>query len=133
LIIATVGVLGLTLFGPLGTATEAAAVIEVTPVDGLSFGEVAVGTSQDLNFTVRNVGNGTLRGEASGLTGPVWSFVGSTNYVLGAGETATVTVRFAPAANLPYMQTVAFTGGGGGIAHGNRHRHKRPGHSGDSG
>ena len=87
--------------------------LQVTPVDGLSFGTVIVGGATDMAFIVQNTGHGTLTGSASGLTGPDLSFVGSTDYSLGAGETATVTVRFAPTAEAAYSQTVTFTGGAG--------------------
>lgn len=62
----------------------------------LAFGEVQVGSSADLTFTLENVGGGTLSGTVSESSAD-FSVVGEAGYNLSAGQTATFTIRFAPA------------------------------------
>jgi hypothetical protein len=88
-----------------------APVLSVTP-PSLDFGNVTVGTTSDLNFTVTNTGGGTLTGTASVPAGP-FSIAAGATYSIAAGATHTVTVRFAPTATGPVSATVTFTGGGG--------------------
>jgi hypothetical protein len=67
----------------------------VTPTQ-LDFGVLAPGDTKDLSFTVRNSGNGTLTGEVTEDC-PEFSIVsGGGSFSLGAGESLTVTVRYAP-------------------------------------
>jgi len=83
--------------------------IEVTP-SSLSFGDISIGTTKDLSFTVKNIGTGILEGSASGLSEP-FSFVVMPEYYLGAEQSTTVKVRFAPITAGDSSQIVNFTGG----------------------
>lgn len=62
----------------------------------LRFGTVLPGTSRELSFVVSNAGGGTLRGNASSACAD-FSLVGPADYELRAGESAVLSVRFAPA------------------------------------
>lgn len=77
--------------GPSGP-TEPACSLDV---QSLSFGAVNVGESLDLNFKLKNTGGGTLTGTVSEACTD-FSIVGSASYSLGAGDSATFTVRFTP-------------------------------------
>ncbi|MCD5390662.1 choice-of-anchor D domain-containing protein, partial [candidate division NPL-UPA2 bacterium] len=101
-----------------GTATaniilEIAPVLSVTP-DLLDFGNVLVGKSRDLDFTVTNTGGGTLRGEATLPAGP-FRIISGSPFNIPAGQNATVTVRFSPTATGPASETVTFTSNGGNL------------------
>ena len=61
----------------------------------LAFGTVTTGQSATRTFTIENVGQGTLSGTVSESC-PEFSIVGGATYSLGAGQSATFTVRFAP-------------------------------------
>ena len=61
----------------------------------LTFGNTLVGSSTDRTFTVTNSGGGTLSGTVSESCAE-FSLVGTTSYSLGAGESATFTLRFSP-------------------------------------
>jgi hypothetical protein len=65
-------------------------------VDSLAFGSVIVGESHDLTFKLTNTGGGTLAGTVSEAC-PDFEIVGTVSYSLGAGDSATFTVRFSPA------------------------------------
>ena len=86
--------------------------ITVMPTNGLAFGVVQVGSTNQLVFTVQNVGTGTLSGVAS-VAGVPFNVVAPSNYNLTAQESQTVTVRYAPTAAGTYSNNVDFTGGGG--------------------
>jgi hypothetical protein len=90
-------------------------VLSVTP-DSLDFGNVIVGQSSNLDFTVTNVGVGALTGSAS-VEAP-FSIVSGSPFSLGADESATVAVRFSPTATGSFSQTVAFTSNGGNLDRG---------------
>lgn len=62
----------------------------------LNFGDVAVGSTADRTFTVRNTGGGTLTGSVSESCADYSLPSGGGSYSLPAGGTRTVTVRFAP-------------------------------------
>jgi hypothetical protein len=65
----------------------------------LTFGQVPVGQTKDLTFTVTNTGSGTLSGTAGpSPCPPEFSFVGPVTYSLAPGERATLTVRYTPQA-----------------------------------
>jgi len=91
-------------------ASAGTPIISVTP-SSLNFNSVPVGSSANLNFTVQNVGSGTLSGSAS-VAAP-FSIISGGSYNLTAGQSQSVTVRFSPAAAQFYSQNVTFTGGGG--------------------
>ncbi|MFM8980507.1 MAG: S8 family serine peptidase [Planctomycetia bacterium] len=89
-------------------------VLAVSP-SSLAFGTVLLGSSKDLAFTVSNTGGGTLQGTAS-ASGTGFSLVGAAGYVLGAGQSATVTVRFAPSVAGSASGSVLFPSGASGVA-----------------
>lgn len=66
----------------------------VTP-SGLDFGVVTVGDYEDRQFTIENTGGGVLTGEISEDCAEFQILEGGT-YSLSGGESASVTVRFAP-------------------------------------
>jgi subtilisin family serine protease len=86
--------------------------LSVTPASH-DFGNVTVGTTADRNFTVTNTGGGTLTGSATVAT--PFSIVSGSPFNLGAGASASVTVRFSPTATGPASATVAFTSNGGNL------------------
>jgi hypothetical protein len=99
---------GTSLLWTLGQAPQPA--ISVTPASQ-DFGTVAVDTSLDKTFVVKNTGTGTLSGQATAVA--PFSVVSGGTYSLTAGQTQTVTVRFSPAAAGTFASNVSFTGAGG--------------------
>jgi pimeloyl-ACP methyl ester carboxylesterase len=87
--------------------------ISVTPTSQ-AYGSVAVGSFEDLSFTVQNTGSGTLSGTAS-VAAP-FSIISGGSYALASEASQTVTVRFSPPATQLYNQNVTFTGGTGATA-----------------
>jgi hypothetical protein len=88
-------------------------ILEVTP-NSLNFGDVTVGQcSANQSFTVRNSGGGTLNGTAS--TSAPFSIVSGGSFSLGAGERASVAVKFCPTANGQANGTVSFSSNGGNV------------------
>ena len=77
--------------GPTGPGCQ------VTP-NPLAFGSVAVGSTNDLTFTITNVGSGTLSGTVGAGAGGFTVVSGAGSYSLTAGQVKPVTVRFAPTA-----------------------------------
>ncbi len=67
----------------------------VSPTN-LDFGTVEIGSSADLSFTVTNNGSTTFSGTAEEACDNYSIVSGGGSYSLGAGESHTVTVRFAP-------------------------------------
>jgi plastocyanin len=61
----------------------------------LNFGSVTLGASKDLTFSITNVGGGTLTGTVTSPCGE-YTIQGTASYTLGAGASATFTVRFTP-------------------------------------
>jgi len=86
--------------------------ISLTP-SSYNFGTVAIGTTVETNFTVQNIGGGTLSGSAT--TSSPFAIVSGGSYSLGAGGSQTVTVRFSPSSAGSFNKNVTFTGGGGAI------------------
>jgi uncharacterized protein YegP (UPF0339 family)/subtilisin-like proprotein convertase family protein len=86
-------------------------VLKATPAS-LAFGDTAPGATRDLALTVTNIGIGTLAGSASVSGGP-FSVVGTSSYSLGAGASAVLSVRFAPASAGDFTATLALTGAAG--------------------
>jgi hypothetical protein len=84
--------------------------ISVSPAS-LSFGSIQAGMTADQNFTVTNLGAGTLCGTAS-VPAP-FSVVAGSPYSLSANQNTTITFRYSPASAGSDSQTVTFTGGGG--------------------
>jgi hypothetical protein len=96
-----------------GTAGQTNPIIAITP-DRWDYGSVAVGDFNDLAFTVRNVGGGSLAGVVS-VTAP-FSIAGNAGYALESNASQIITVRYAPIQAGENSQTVTFTGGGGARA-----------------
>ncbi|MBI4589188.1 MAG: choice-of-anchor D domain-containing protein [Candidatus Rokubacteria bacterium] len=84
--------------------------IAVTPTS-LNFGNVPVGSSADLDLTVKNAGGDVLMGSAS--TSAPFSIASGGSYSLPAGQSQTVTVRFSPTAAGAFAGNVTFTSNGG--------------------
>jgi plastocyanin len=74
--------------------SSAACQLDATSLD---FGTVDVGQAAERSVTITNAGAGVVSGTAS-VAHPDFSIVGDASYDLGARETFTITVRFAPAA-----------------------------------
>jgi len=80
-----------------GTGIATGPVCDVSP-GALSFGMVALDTTKELTFTIKNIGIGTLTGDVS-FSGAheCFSFVsGDGSYSLASAQTHTVTVEFEP-------------------------------------
>jgi hypothetical protein len=102
-----------TLAGPLPPPP----VLEVTP-SSWEFGNVTVGSTKDLTFTVKNPGGGTLWGSAAISGNSAFSLVGTSDFVLGAQATMLVTVRFAPSGTGAVSATVNFSSNAGNTSRG---------------
>src|SRR5262249_29405236 len=76
---------------------SSAPVLSVSPAS-LDFGSLSVGQTRDLTVSVRNAGGGSLTGTAAIAPPSAFSVLSGASFALGAGETQTVTVRFAPTA-----------------------------------
>ncbi|HYG36433.1 MAG TPA: hypothetical protein VEC99_16685 [Clostridia bacterium] len=87
-------------------------VISVSP-SSLDFGVIAAGATNQLSFTVRNVGAGTLAGAV--IVPEPFGIVSGECYSLGNNQSQTVIVRYRPAAAGNHRQNVTFTGGGGAV------------------
>ncbi len=99
LLLLVAGMLGLVLScseksKPALTAPPANPVCELS-ASALSFGSVAVGASADRSFTLTNTGDGTLAGSITESSAD-FAVTGSSSFSLGAGQAATITVRFSP-------------------------------------
>jgi HYDIN/CFA65/VesB family protein len=79
------------------TAIPTPPICQVTPAT-LDFGSVPAGQTKDLVLTVKNIGGGTLSGSAIPGCPQDFNFIGATSYALGAGQSASFTVRFTPGA-----------------------------------
>lgn len=89
--------LGSSMCGDIGaTGTgELPAVCEVEP-EALDFGTVTIGSTADLSFTITNNGGRILAGTVSEACAEFTILSGDGSYALSAGQSHTVTVRFAP-------------------------------------
>src|SRR5439155_7792665 len=94
----------------LWTLTPPPAAINVRP-SSRSFGNVPLGSSQDLTFTVQNVGGGVVTGTAT--TSAPFAVVSGGAYSLSTGQSQSVTVRFSPLSVAMFSGSVAFSGTGG--------------------
>ena len=81
------------LFG--GEVAADQPVCSVSP-DSLDFGTVTVGSTQDLSFTIKNVGGGTLNGTVSETCADYSLIAGGGVFSIPGGDSLVVTVRFAP-------------------------------------
>ncbi|NNE10354.1 MAG: choice-of-anchor D domain-containing protein, partial [Gemmatimonadetes bacterium] len=64
----------------------------------LDFGTISTGSTKDLSFTIKNTGTQTVSGSALEFCGEYSIISGSGAFSLTAGQSRTVTVRFAPTA-----------------------------------
>jgi len=94
----------------LWTLTPPPAAINVRP-SSRSFGNVPLGSSQDLTFTVQNVGGGVVTGTAT--TSAPFAVVSGGAYSLSTGQSQLVTVRFSPLSVAMFSGSVVFSGTGG--------------------
>ncbi|MCX6738367.1 MAG: choice-of-anchor D domain-containing protein [Candidatus Parcubacteria bacterium] len=85
--------------------------ISVTPAS-LSFGNVNIGLSSYLDFTIQNTGGGTLSGSVTGLAAP-FSCTSGCSYNLSGGASQTATIQFSPTSAGSFSDTADFSGGGG--------------------
>ena len=98
---------------PTSPSTTPPATTRVAGVSGnLAFGDVAVGSSRDLTYTITNTGNAvltvtgtTISGGLSTQTSFSW-----TSGTIAAGASQTVTVRFQPTTTGAYSGTVTVNG-----------------------
>jgi hypothetical protein len=86
-------------------------VLSQTPVcsvdpTALDFGQVEIGSSADLSFTITNVGGGTLSGTVTEVCAGFSILAGEGPYELSANEAKEVTLRFAPLAAGDYSCAV---------------------------
>ena len=85
-------------------------VLSVFPT-ALDFGEVALGSSKDLLFTVTNTGTGTLTGTVTASS--PFSITSGSSFSLGTGASQTITVRFSPTVESFVSSTAAVNSNGG--------------------
>jgi len=83
-------------------------IISVSPSGEVDFGCVNPGDCADIVFTVTNVGEGVLEGQA--VTSEPFSIVGDAFYSLGADESIDITVWFSPTLRRNYIGEVTFCG-----------------------
>src|SRR5205814_2362415 len=89
----------------------------VSPTGTVDFGTVNIGSVGDQTFTVQNTDGGTVSGTV-GTSAPFTVVSGGSFNLVGAGATATVTVRFTPLTAVLTATNVTFTAGGGSISRG---------------
>lgn len=88
----------------------------------LAFGDVAVGSSRDLSYTITNTGNAALTVTGTSVSGGLASQLTAswTSGTIAAGASQTVSVRFQPTTSGSYSGTVTVNGdqtsGGNSIA-----------------
>lgn len=95
------------------TPTTPAATTRVIGVSGnLAFGDVPVGSSRDLSYTITNTGNATLTVTSTSVSGGLASQLSATwtNGTIAPGASQTVTVRFQPTTPGSYSGTVTVNG-----------------------
>ena len=103
---------------PAAAASAAArSEFSVSPTGTVDFGTVNIGSVADQTFTVQNTGGGTVSGMAT-VAAPFSVVSGGSFNLVGAGATATVTVRFTPVTGLITATNVTFTANGGSISRG---------------
>jgi Abnormal spindle-like microcephaly-assoc'd, ASPM-SPD-2-Hydin len=89
---------------------QAIPIIQVTPLS-LNFNYVPVGSTKDLFLTVKNMGGGTLTGNATAEA--PFSIFSGVSYSLGPDQSQVITVRYQPTSQGPHTGMVVFTGGDG--------------------
>ncbi|MGD1018675.1 MAG: PKD domain-containing protein, partial [Verrucomicrobiia bacterium] len=112
----------LTVSGPLGSSslTLTNYIVVVNPSHlvvnpgSLSYGSVTIGQTNSLSFSVINTGDITLTGTAA--SSEPFTVTSGGSYSVDGGQTATVTVAFAPGTATTFNDTVIFTSNGGDSA-----------------
>ncbi len=79
----------------------------------LDFGSVPVGSTNELSFSVENVGAGILTGAAN-ISGP-FRILGGSPYALKHPQTGVITVQYTPNSTGIHMAVVHLTGGDGAV------------------
>jgi len=82
----------------------------VAPGGATDFGSLAVGTTAERGFTLRNTGSNTIVGSASAPA--PFSIVSGASYNLAPGQTQAVTVRYSPTQPGNNIAYITFTGTG---------------------
>lgn len=101
--------------GPATMVNDTASppILSINPAS-LDFRNVAVGTSKNLEFTVKNTGAGTLTGTTTASL-PFSIFSGG-SFSLATGASQAVVVRFSPTASGTFTGNVSFTSNGGDMS-----------------
>jgi len=73
----------------------------------LSFGQVEVGTTSQLSFTISNIGGGTLTGSVAASLSGFSITSGAGSYNLSKGQNHNVSVMFQPTAEQSYSGTIS--------------------------
>lgn len=113
---ARTGTLTVTAPGAAGSPRRVTVVQAGNPPDlsvdpeSYAFGEIPIGTSEDVVFTVVNQGGGTVIGSAT-VSAPFWIVSGG-SYRLAAGERQEVKVRYSPVEAGVHNTYVRFAGAG---------------------
>jgi hypothetical protein len=89
--------------------------LSVTPAGTVAFGNVNIGTTADQTLTVQNTGGGTVSGTVTTST-PFSVVSGGSFNLVGAGATATATVRFTPTVAAVTTSSVTFTTNDGSMS-----------------
>ena len=89
----------------------------VSPTGTVDFGSVNIGSVANQTFTVQNTGGGTVSGTVT-TSAPFSVVSGASFNLVGAGSTATGTVRFAPVVAAIASTNVTFTANGGSVSRG---------------
>lgn len=94
------GVLGCTIVTGCAQDVDVSGTGQLPPICSLfvaetDFDTVTIGSASDLTANVSNIGAGTLTGDLS-LTCDDYAIIGTSAYSLGAGGTASFTIRYTP-------------------------------------
>ncbi|MBU1698958.1 MAG: choice-of-anchor D domain-containing protein [Candidatus Eisenbacteria bacterium] len=98
---------GCTVLARAGSSQPAACIVEPSAVN---FGEVTVGSTKDLSFTITNGGGGNLSGSLSLSCEPFTIISGGGAFSLGSLDSREVVVRYSPTSVGNHSCTVALNG-----------------------
>lgn len=90
-----------TVSGSGSAAPGGSPAISITP-DSLIFGQVPIGEPREIAFTVTNIGQGTLVGNAAMFSGDGFYILDPKTFSLAQGQSSKITVRFSP--SMPGLQ-----------------------------
>lgn len=97
-----------------GQGQSGQARLTVSPTT-LEFGNVDVPGTVDRTFSITNSGAGILTGHVDIRLGSFFSVTSGETFSLGTNQSQTITVRFAPKANGPYIQDATVISNGGSV------------------